>query len=323
MRHNTLFNKVTPPPKHFTKPKKVVTVPVTGNLGKGLTREQYQGILGSIDNLNEATAVQRKEYDAYVDYNEKATVRSDYNIADITKLAKSLERLIDDLQKKWKVQEKWNAYFKQALASLSENNDINILVDDKVSMLEQKIKDLEDQLNSLDLNSLVVEYTQNNESSSKYIQNLLRVLQQLPGIVTDIEAICTKAEGGFTIKYKTVKLSDIDLDAELPEPEPDPNEPKDPEPEIPYPEDPDNEESGEYDEDKLGKPKDPKGTDAVKSKQTEVELSSPTDFKFKNLFADNVTVTNTITAETSEIKDVNASIQALSDGLTALAAAIQ
>lgn len=310
-QHNTLLGKATPYTKQFTQPKKVNAM---GNLGNGLSYAQYQGILNSVDELKDKADVQRMDYEEYVDYNEKATIRSDYNIADITELAKSLERLIGELQQKMKKQDKWNKYLKQLILNAGDTTNISVLMDDKVSMLEQKIKDLEDQLNSLDLNSLVVEFTQNNESSSKYIQNLLRVLQQLPGIVTDIEAICNKDGGGFTIKYKTVNLQDIDLDADLPEPEPDPNEPEDPGPEIPYPEDPDNEETGDYDEELLGKPKDPKGTDAVKSKQTEIELASPKDMSFDSLYANSTSFTdinNALTATKSAITSVEATASPL------------
>lgn len=310
-QHNTLLGKATPYTKQFTQPKKVNAM---GNLGNGLSYAQYKGILDSVDELKDKADAQRMDYEEYVDYNEKATIRSDYNIADITELAKSLERLIWELQQKMKKQDKWNKYLKQLILNAGDTTSLSTLMDDKVTMLEQKIKDLEDQLNSLDLNSLVVEFTQNNESSSKYIQNLLRVLQQLPGIVTDIEAICNKDGGGFTIKYKTVNLQDIDLDADLPEPEPDPDDPEYAAPEIPYPEDADSGETGDYNEDELDKPKDPKGTDAVKSKQTEIELASPKDMSFDNLYANTTSfddINKALTATKSAITSVEATASPL------------
>lgn len=301
-KHNILFSTAVPQSKQFTKPKQVVTAPITGNLGKGLTREQYQGLLNSIDDLNTTTAVQHKEYDDYVEYNEKATVRSDYNIEDITKLAKSLEKIVDDLWHRWKQQEKWNEYFKQMILNAGDNTNTNILIDDKTSVLQQQIDQLRAQLSSSNDNSQFVELNLKMEDSNKQIQNLLRVLQQIPGLVTDIAAICNKSEGGFSIKYQTVQFKDIDLDAELP------NVPDD----TPMADNtPDESEGGDVSEstdmpgeDQLDEEIPEEGENAVTKNLTEVELSSPTSMKFSTIYAD-----------TSSISDINTALESTKDAV--------
>lgn len=322
-KHNTLFGTATQPTKKFETPKRVVTVPTSGNLGKGLTHEQYKNILDNIDDLQNKATIQRNDYDAYVDYNEKATTRSDYNIADITELAKSLERLIYDLQQKQKQQEKWNAYFKQLLIGASDRSDVTAIFDEQLAQLEDKLRALELKLeNSFDTSG-ITELFQTMEQQTKQIQNLVRILKQLPGFVTSIDKLCTIENGGFTITFQTVKFDNINLDAELPvEPDPDPDEEIEGDVSEDKEADGGDEESSVPEDNRTDDTPDPV-LDPIKSALTEVTLTSPADFKFKNLFADNVTVTNTITAETSKIEDVNESIKALSDGLTALAAAIQ
>ena len=309
-QHNTLFNKVTPPPKHFSKPKQVVTVPISGSSGKGLTNEQYRGILNGIDTLNEATAVQRKEYNSYVEYNEKATVRSDYNIADMTKLAKSLERLIDELQKKQAVQDKWNTYFNQMIKG-AKNGAVS------ESTLEARLKSLQDQIDAIKKQSSVdnttdsiLELTNQLEEKTKQITNIVRVLEQLPGFVVSIDKVCNRTEGGFEIIYKTISFKDIDLNAELPE-----VDDGIPETDVPDLEDGGDEgevipPDGNYEDDDP-----PPVTDPVKTAGTEVKLVSPEDMKFSKLYANSTKLTDiniSLTETKTAIEQIKAAITQLS-----------
>lgn len=291
-QHNMLLGQATLPKKQVTRPKQVLTGGVLGNTGRGLSYQQYQGLVKGIDNLKETTTVQRKEYDEYVDYNEKATVRSDYNIADMTKLAKSLEHIIDDLRKKWAVQEKWNAYFKQMIENANNGVVSESTLESRLDALQSQIQQLQNKDNSNTLVTLSQGIQQQLDEKTKQITNLVRILQQLPGFVTSIDEICNKLDGGFDIKYKTVSFDDIDLDAELPV-EPDSeddnilNQPSenpdagDTEEELPQPENPNPDEP------------DPEPVlDPISSAQTEVTLTSPADMKFSKLYADSTKLTD-------------------------------
>ena len=283
-QHNTLFGKATPYTKQFSLPKRVVTTPVNGNLGKGLTHEQYKDILDNIDSLKDKTTAQGMSFDEYVTYNEKATVRSDYNIADITELAKSLELLIYDLQRKWKQQEKWNKYMKQLILSAGDMTNISVLIDDKISELEQRIMELEKQLGSTNNNDSTVEVTNELEEQLNKIKNIERILKDIPGIVTDIASICNIAEGGFTLEYHTAKFSDIDLDAEVPEEDEPGSEVVDP--------------GGDDSEEPSGEVVDPGGddepvnTEAYKSNLQKITVASPTDMSFNKLYASTTSLTD-------------------------------
>ena len=286
-KHNTFNSRVIPPTTTIVRPKKVFTTPVQGNLGKGLTSEQYNGILGNIGDLQEKAAVQRSEYDAYVEKNEKATVRSDYNIADITALAKSLELLIYDLQNKLKKQDKWNALFNQQISQASDSSGVLEIVQSRIDQLDDKIKRVTDELKQSveGLSGVTNQLNGDASGQTKQIQNLVRILQALPGFVTDIESICNKADGGFDITFKTVKFDNIDLDAELPE-EPDT------EPEEPVEPDDGKDDSGGEEEpnpdDREDEPEPEPNTNPISSAQTSVTVTSPTDIAFNNIYADNV-----------------------------------
>lgn len=284
-QHNTLFTKVTPHTTQYATPKRVQTIPISGNLGKGLTHEQYKSMLDNISDLQDKANTQRMDYDEYVDYNEKATVRSDYNIADITELAKSLERLIWELQRKQKKQDKWNAYLKQLVLDNGGLNDLSALFDDKIAQLEQKLAELEAKLNdNSGLNDVLVQVFTTFDNYLTKIKNIERILNAIPYIITDIEAICNKADGGFLLKYKAAKLSEIDLDAELPLEEEEDDTEEEPS-EEPAEEDTTDEDTAD-DEETEDDPMEGLGTDASKTVVTEMVLASPEDMSFANLYAD-------------------------------------
>ena len=285
-QHNTLFGKATPYTKQFSLPKRVVTTPVNGNLGKGLTHEQYKDILDNIDSLKDKTTAQGMSFDEYVTYNEKATVRSDYNIADITELAKSLELLIYDLQRKWKQQEKWNKYMKQLILSAGDMTNISVLIDDKISELEQRMAQLELMINSNNSNDLEVNINNEFGDQLNKIKNIERILKGLPGIVTNIDSICNKEEGGFQLNYNTIKFSDINLDAELPDEEPD-----DDVEEVPGDADssaPD----ADQDTSDITEESDGKGVSAYEQNATVVSMSSPTEMSFSKVYAPSTSLTD-------------------------------
>lgn len=314
-KHNTLLGQAILPKKQFTRPKQVLTGGVLGNTGRGLSYQQYQGLVKGIDNLKDTTTVQRKEYDEYVDYNEKATVRSDYNIEDITRLAKSLEHIIDDLQEKWKVQQKWNDYFKLMISNASDPTNTNVLIDDRVAQLNQQIDQLRAEFSSSNSNDAYVELNLKLEESVRQVKNLLRVLQALPGIVAGIDSICNKTDGGFEIKYKTVKLKDIDLDAALP------NEPDDSISDADsMPDESDGNDVNDAEttpgEDEIEEPIPEEGIDPFKESFTQVTLQSPADMKFSKLYADNTKLTDINTSLT----ETKTAIEQIKDAITQLSA---
>lgn len=308
-KHNTLFGTATQPTKKFETPKRVVTVPTSGNLGKGLTHEQYKNILDNIDDLQNKATIQRNDYDAYVDYNEKATTRSDYNIADITELAKSLERLIYDLQQKQKQQEKWNAYFKQLLIGASDRSDVTAIFDEQLAQLEDKLRALELKLeNSFDTSG-ITELFQTMEQQTKQIQNLVRILKQLPGFVTSIEKICSTSTSTELV-YNTIKFDSIDLDAELPvEPDPDPDE--EIEGEVSEDKDADggDEESSIPEDNRTDDTPDPV-LDPIKSALTEVTMQFPSTL-----------IANRVAGEHSQFADINSTLKQMKDAIESLASA--
>ncbi len=293
-KHNTFNSRVIPPTTTIVRPKKVFTTPVQGNLGKGLTSEQYNGILGNIGDLQEKAAVQRSEYDAYVEKNEKATVRSDYNIADITALAKSLELLIYDLQNKLKKQDKWNALFNQQISQASDSSGVLEIVQSRIDQLDDKIKRVTDELKQSveGLSGVTNQLNGDASGQTKQIKNLIRILQALPGFVTNIDSVCNKADGGFEINYSAVKFDNIDLDAEIPGEDEkgdiiDPNEPEEPEPGDSRDPSGDDEEEPNPD-DREDEPEPEPNTNPVSSAETKVTVTSPTDIAFDNVYANNV-----------------------------------
>lgn len=312
-KHNTLFSNVTPPTTKIARPKKVFTTPVQGNLGKGLTSEQYHGILNNIGDLQDKTAVQRADYNAYVEKNEKATVRSDYNIADITELAKSLELLIYDLQNKFKVQDKWNAIFKQSLKESGDPSSILAVINGESEDLKRRIAELERKLSDAIKGNqdLFNSQSMSQDSQSIQIQNLIRILQELPGFVTNIESICNKADGGFELKYKTIKFDNINLDAELPQKPPSTDSTEEEYKKV--------DDGRDYDGDEQFGTPDPEGekddglekeeivTDPMSSAETAVTVSSPTDMKFNALYA-----------EQTKLTDVNKSLTEMKNAITSL-----
>lgn len=310
-KHNMLLGTAAPPTKSFQKPKQVITTPMGGGSGTSLTHQQYSNILKNINQLHEQGAVQRKEYEEYVDYNEKATVRSDYNINEITTLAKSLELLIYDLQRKLKVQDKWNEYFKTQINLLNDDSGITNIIDSRISQVSDKLQEAEDRLNNNLANNNSGEVYDRVEVLEKQVKNLVRILERLPGFVTSIDSICNKDAGGFDIKYKTISFDDIDLNAELPvvpdeEPDTDPEEdydnrdPNGGEEEIP-----------DYPWDKPDVPDPEPILDPISSAQTEVTLTSPVDMKFSKLYADSTKLT-----------DINKALTETKDAITQIKTAI-
>ena len=324
-KHNTLLGQATLPKKQFTRPKQVLTGGVLGNTGRGLSYQQYQGLVKGIDGLKDATTVQRKEYDEYVDYNEKATVRSDYNIEDITRLAKSLEHIIDDLRNKWKVQQKWNSYFNFMISNASDPTNTNVIIDDRVTELKQQINELQRQITSGQDNSAIIELRNEFDQITVQAKNILRVLQSIPGIVTSLDSICNRTENGFEIKYKTINFKDIDLNAALPKDMEDPDEndgdanPDAGEPDASLPTEGgggDPPAPGGYnpDEDDRGQPIPPEGEPAFSQAQKETILVSPVDMKFSKLYAESTKLTDinkALTETKTAIEQIKTAITSL------------